>query len=327
MNCLVIGDPHFKVNNKEETDLMSTNTILYAEKIKPHFIVCLGDVLDRHETIHISPLLRSVDFLIKLSSISPTYVLIGNHDRPNNNIYMTDEHPFSALKGRDNIFIVDKTLQQNINNYNFLFVPYVPPGRFNDALENIDLNNINTIFAHQEFQGAKMGAIKSTIGDKWDINLPLVISGHIHDFDVLQENIIYVGTPIQHSFSDDSNKGIFLFTFDNKKFIYEKYDLGLPKKKIIRLNCNEHHKINKLDPKHYNKIILTGTPEEIKLLKLNDFILPRAKFVFKTISSTKLPNEVENYHTKGFINIFIEKIKDNPDLISTFNNLFQLDQQ
>lgn len=322
MNCLVIGDPHFKVNNKEETDIMSENTISFAQNLKPHFIVCLGDVLDRHETIHISPLIRAVDFLIKLSNISTTYVLIGNHDRPNNNVYMTNEHPFSALKDRSNIIIVDKTLHTQINNFNFSFVPYVPPGKFKEALGNIDLHTIHTIFAHQEFLGAKMGAIKSTVGDLWEKELPLVISGHIHDFDILQENIIYVGTPIQHSFSDDSNKGIYLFTFsENKNYKYDKFDLGLPLKKIIRLNCNEYHKINKLNPKHYYKIILTGTPEEIKLLKLNDFTLPHSKFVFKTISSTHIQHDVENYHTKGFISLFLEKIQDNPSLLSTFNSI------
>ncbi len=62
-------------------------------------------------------------------------------------------------------------------------VPYVPPGRFVEALNIIDnewWKNVNCIFAHQEFYGCKMGAIESIEGDKWDHSFPLVISGHIH---------------------------------------------------------------------------------------------------------------------------------------------------
>ncbi len=50
-------------------------------------------------------------------------------------------------------------------------VPYVPPGRFVEALNIIDnewWKNVNCIFAHQEFYGCKMGAIESIEGDKWD---------------------------------------------------------------------------------------------------------------------------------------------------------------
>jgi DNA repair exonuclease SbcCD nuclease subunit len=322
MNCLVIGDPHFKINNVEDTNLMTKNIISLASQLSPDFIVCLGDVLDRHESIHVSPLLRSVEFITKLSEIAPIYILIGNHDRPNNNIYMTNEHPFSALKGWKNIFIVDTTITKNISGLNFLFVPYVPVGRFTEAINSVDLNQINYIFAHQEFKGAKMGAIKSEIGDEWDLSNPLVISGHIHEFDHLQENIIYTGTPIQHSYSDSNDKTVFMFKFSNNHYSYERFNLGLPKKKILRLSCSESHKINSLDKDTHYKIILSGTPEEIKLIKLSDFKLPNVKFAFKTISSTNIISEKSKYQSMGFINIFLEKIKNEPELYQTFQDLF-----
>jgi DNA repair exonuclease SbcCD nuclease subunit len=321
MKVLVIGDPHFKINNVEETNLMSDKLINLATFHKPDFIVCLGDVLDRHESIHVSPLLRSVDFITKLSFISPIYVLIGNHDRPNNNIYMTDQHPFTALKGWKNIFIVDTSLQQNISDFNFLFVPYVPPGRFQEAISSFSLDNINCIFAHQEFKGAKMGAISSVIGDEWPSSFPLVISGHIHEFDKLQENIIYTGTPIQHNFSDSNNKYVFIFNFTINNYSFDKFDLGLPKKKIIKLPCSDSYKINDLDPSNHYKIILHGTPEEIKLVKLSNFSLPKVKFSFKTISSSQhFVNQSKNFQSSGFFKLFHERIEHYPDLHDTFKN-------
>jgi DNA repair exonuclease SbcCD nuclease subunit len=318
MKVLVIGDPHFKVNNVEETNLMTEKILHLAKNNNLDFIVCLGDVLDRHESIHVSPLLRAVDFITQLSLIYPIYVLIGNHDRPNNNIYMTEQHPFTALKGQKNIYIVDSTLKQSINNFDFLFVPYVPPGRFNEAISYFSLDNIKCIFAHQEFRGAKMGAIASIVGDEWPLINPMVISGHIHEFDKLQNNIIYTGTPIQHNFSDSHKKYVFIFDFIDDATTYIQFDLGLPKKKIIKLLCSESHKINDLDPNNYYKIILTGTPEEIKLVKLSQFNLTKVKFSFKTISSSTLQNKSKLFQPSGFMNLFHERIKDDKDLLDTY---------
>jgi DNA repair exonuclease SbcCD nuclease subunit len=321
MKVLVIGDPHFKINNTEETNLMTDKLLNLASLHQPDFIVCLGDVLDRHESIHVSPLLRSVDFITKLSFISPIYILIGNHDRPNNNIYLTDQHPFTALKGWKNIHIIDTPLLQKISLFNFLFVPYVPTGRFKEAISPYDLSDIKCIFAHQEFKGAKMGAIISSNGDEWSLTNPLVISGHIHEFDHLQDNIIYTGTPIQHNFSDSHKKYVFIFDFNSDSYSIEKFNLGLPKKKIVKLSCADSYKINDLNPNHHYKIVLTGTPEEIKLVKLSNFSLPKVKFTFKTLSSSQnFIHQSKSFHSQGFFKLFHDRLQKDHDLMETFKN-------
>jgi len=73
---LVIGDPHFKTDNIKDTNDMcnSVYEILNTEKVD--FIVVLGDILHRHETIHVSPLHRSMIFLRNLSKYTKTFVLI-----------------------------------------------------------------------------------------------------------------------------------------------------------------------------------------------------------------------------------------------------------
>ena len=63
--------------------------------------------------IHTQALCRANSFLIDLSKLRKTYVLIGNHDRINNNVFLTDEHPFTGLKGETNIVIVDKVFSEN----------------------------------------------------------------------------------------------------------------------------------------------------------------------------------------------------------------------
>ena len=118
-------------NNSLETDEM-TNKILEIARARPFdFAVLLGDILDTHETVHIGPFCRAITFMEQLSKLVPQlFVIVGNHDRPNNTVYLTDEHPFAACKSWENTTIVDKVIEWN----NYLFVPYVQVGRFNEAL-------------------------------------------------------------------------------------------------------------------------------------------------------------------------------------------------
>jgi DNA repair exonuclease SbcCD nuclease subunit len=317
----VIGDPHFKINNMEETNEMCEKILKHLESIQPDAVVCLGDVLDRHETIHVGPLLRSIDFFQKISHNFPLYILIGNHDRPSNQIFLTDEHPFTALKIWRNTWVVDDVFESQIGNHKFLFVPYVPPGRFLEAIESRigkrDLKEYECIFAHQEFYGAKMGITESIIGDHWPAENPLVVSGHIHDFDKLSNNIIYTGTPIQHAFGDKEDKGVFLFQFDkDKRFSYDKIDLDLPKKKIIKISFSEVPLLKKLEQKNYYKLVISGTPEELKTLKLNQLLqnYPRCKVVYKTISSSlDQMNQEVGLDGKGFLELLYDEIDKKED--------------
>lgn len=328
----VIGDPHFKINNIEETNEMSQKILSILDQIHPDAVVCLGDILDRHETIHVGPLLRSIDFFQKIASKYRLYILIGNHDRPSNQVFLTDEHPFTALKQWKNTTIVDKVLSDTILHESFLFVPYVPPGRFMEAIQThtSEISKFKCIFAHQEFYGAKMGIAESKIGDIWPSENPLVVSGHIHDFDELGSNIIYTGTPIQHSFGDKDDKRVFLFTF-GETIKYEKYDLELPKKKIIKISFSEIHLLKKLDPKSYYKIMISGTPEELKTIKLGPFLrdLPRTKIVYKTISSSMdQTNREIQFDSKSFLELLYEEIEkkesfeEKKDLMELYHGLF-----
>lgn len=329
IKIIAIGDPHFKINNVIETDEMHVKIIEICNKIKPDIIVCLGDILDRHETIHVSPLIRSIKFLKDLSEITKLYVIIGNHDRPNNSNFLTDEHPFNALKEWKNTTVVDKVIFDIIYDYKFIFVPYVPPGRFNEALSTINnlSDDITAIFAHQEFYGAKMGAVTSLIGDHWPIDNPLIISGHIHDYDKLQSNIYYVGTPLQHAFGDNTDKTISLFTFiTNKEYLHERIDLSLRKKKIVYLTFEN---INTYEPPDdiNIKIVINGKSSEIKSLiksnKIKELTKKGIKISYKHIPDDKTHNEniIINKQMSYLERLYLE-ISNDQDQIAWFEQLF-----
>ena len=93
IDILTIGDPHFKTSNVKEIEEMCHKTINLAKDRKPDIIVILGDVLDTHERIHVVPLSQSIEWIQNLSLVAPVYVLIGNHDRPNNSDFLSNSYP------------------------------------------------------------------------------------------------------------------------------------------------------------------------------------------------------------------------------------------
>ena len=308
LTVLAIGDPHFEVSNIKESKEMSDEIIALVKERKPDLIVCLGDILDRHETIHVAPLTHSIKFLYRLEQLAPLYVVIGNHDRPNNSDFLSDQHPFNAVKVWKNTTIVDKVVDTNIKGHRFIFVPYVPPGRFEEALSTINnpIDGTAAFFAHQEFFGAQMGAIVSREGDKWPHINPLVISGHIHDYGRPQPNIIYTGTPMQHAFGDREDKTVSWFTFYGDKELVdestsepyheptddlwdeERIELKLTKRTIVYLKSDQ---VMAWQPPQGKlvKTVIRGTSSEIKatmkLQYVKELVKLGVKVVYKTIEA------------------------------------------
>lgn len=282
ISILAIGDPHFKVDNVNETELMAAACIREATRCQPDIIVELGDTLDKHSRVDLLPLRRATTFLERLGEIASTYVLIGNHDRVNNRDFLSDIHPFGLCKS-PTLTIISTTLVKKIKGYWFVFVPYVAPGMFIDALKRgnyedmlADIPDINieapwlhaaAIFAHQEFKGAKMGAFLSTVGDEWPLSAPMIISGHVHDYHRPQANIIYVGTPIQHGFHDDKNKGLSLYRLENAEGIVsvaeERISLGIPSKSIVHLTLDDITNYQPSDK--LVKIVIRDTSSRLKI--------------------------------------------------------------
>lgn len=244
--------------------LFVAKVIETVEKEKPDVIFVMGDILDRHETVHLSPFGLSLYFLREISRETRTVIIIGNHDRPNNSTFLTDEHAFGALKEWKNVTVVDTTTKLTLGDLPFVAVPYVSPGRFMEALDKVEWKDAKIVFAHQEIKGANMGSVRSMIGDHWSKDLPLLVSGHIHKYHWLGDNVLYVGTPLQHSYGEDTDKAISLLILDKegKMIDHQRIDLGLPKK--LTLTCAPAD-IPK-ECKKNTRVVITGTEEEMKAI-------------------------------------------------------------
>jgi hypothetical protein len=332
VRILALGDQHVKVSEIEETDLMFQEVYRIIDEVKPDLTAMMGDINDTHERIHMNVLSRSTKFASTVNDKSnSTAFLIGNHDRENNSDFLTEEHSFNALKKWPKMHVVDKPLRLTIKGQDFVFVPYVAPGKFKEALdtlENKDLSNITAIFAHQEFKGCTMGAIKSTQGDVWDEKLPPVISGHIHTYERLQSNIYYVGSARQVGFGDKSAKSISEFIFDGHEVKEIRHYLKCKTKHIIHLDVKQAETYE--PPKDsIIKLIVSGSAAELHVFKKHSasrFESLSVKLQYKVIEVKKSPNITGNYvnqqyNSQSYTERLYSAIKDNSDLKRAYEEL------
>ncbi len=288
---LIIGDPHFKVNNIPESKqfIQRISTLL---KSRDDIACCIvmGDVLDTHEKLNTFALNIALQFFEECRKIVPVYCLVGNHDATSNTIFLTDSHWMNVLKST--VKVIDKPELLIVNEFKAVMCPYVPDGRFIEALNTIGMEwmEADLILAHQLLDGAKMGPIVAKGVEKWQNNYPMCISGHIHDKQRVQDNLYYLGSSMQHAFGEAADKTVCLY--DVETGVWDDIDLHLPKKEIIYVTPDTLEKVHEKIMKNENgstmyKVVMKGEKDEIKIAKNTK--------LFKEISTSKI---VKSTHIK-----------------------------
>ena len=89
--------------------------------------------------------------------------------------------------------------------------------------------------------------------------------------------------------------------------------------------------MKKLDPKCHYKIIVSGTPQELRSLKLSSYLqkISKYKIAYKTISTIGTSVIEENIGQKDFLELLFDEIKEctddiqeKSDMIYCFQELF-----
>ena len=335
---LCIGDIHIQTSNTIEIKIFTEKLYEYIKKNEEliDIVVLMGDILHTHERLHTIPFNIANNMIERLSKMKPLYILVGNHDYINNSQFLTENHWMNCFKNKENIFIVDKTMICNHNNLNIIMCPYVPDGRFIEALNllksttSFNWNNSDCILAHQLFDGAKMGAIVAENVEKWDEINPYLISGHIHDKQKVQNNLYYTGSSMQHAFGESHDKTICFVKIDTSIQL-EEIDLDLPKKQILyydietidpTINKENEEIVEKIlkildTPNTQYKITITGNFEQFKVFKKNPVYTKLQKNNTKVVFKNKV---VDILNKKHLINTTLE----NSSNLSFQDILFEL---
>lgn len=326
VTILFIGDPHIKPDNIPEVEKFIEQSTKIATEKKPDLIIIGGDLLDTHERLFTPALNIAYDLVDKMRKISKTYVLVGNHDYINNKQFLSKNHWMTAMKEWKNTVIVDEVVLEYIKNLKFVFIPYVYTGSFNDALNTIGntWKDARCIFAHQELYGCKMESKVSVEGDRWLHTNPLIISGHIHTKQKLQDNIYYPGTPMQHTFGECHNENTIAFiTFESDKYDIEEISLDLAKKKVVSLDIENIEDFSVEDSKDQLKVSVEGNYGQFKAFKktkkYKNLTDKGVKVVFKPTKEIKVENnkykQSDNFN--DLLKSIVEDQKD-PYLVQSY---------
>ena len=320
MQIVAIGDTHFKVDNMNIVDKLIEEIVSKLTRLKPDLIVLLGDILHDHERLHTLALNRALDFINKLRNISKVFVLVGNHDMINHDQFLSDQHWMNALKHWDNVCIVDKVehLECSDINANFLFCPYVAPGRFQEALETheFDWRESDIIFAHQEFKGCKMGAIISEDGDEWDIDDPFVISGHIHSKQSPQDNIMYPGSSMQVAYGESNENIILIVDYDDGEIELTEQILNIPRKRIVYIDTGSFDQYEPPTTEDEIKITIKGKYTDFKAIKKTSKYKKLVKMGFKISykhEKLDITTDKKKAEVKDFTNVLESLVKSSSD--------------
>ena len=214
---LAIGDLHFRVDNLQPSEQLLQQVESWLKHHTVNFIVILGDVLHSHEKVFTFAMNMAVKFIRMCATYAVTYVMVGNHDATSNTFYCGDNHWMNVLRELPYVVVVDKPTY--LTNTKVMCCPYVSNGRFVEALNEFAGEGWNTsplIFAHQLLDGAKMGGIVSTGVEKWPLDYPMVISGHLHERQQPQGNLYYTGSSQQTTFAEQDDKSIVVVSVANE---------------------------------------------------------------------------------------------------------------
>jgi len=317
MSFIAIGDLHFKHSNILECEIIYKKIIENVQKINPTFVVLLGDLLDTHNVVYIQPYKMICKLIEELSEICEVYVLIGNHDLINHTQFLTDNHPFNPLKKWKNVFIVDVPIILKKEGKSFFMCPYVPDGKFFEALNNIEWKKCDYGFGHQLINGCNMGGIIANSGDDWKEEYPIIFMGHIHEPQYV-DGVYYIG---------DITKGKVLY-FDIIKDTFKKIDIGIKKKKIINTNTSITLEDLKEYMKYSLKIVVSGKNAELKNFKKSkEFYAIRREginIVFKLIEEFDENTNFKKYSGVDYSSILKEMIHrtNDTELIKEYENIF-----
>lgn len=282
-SILAIGDLHFKTAEIHETLELKEFILDYIKNNSIDIVVLLGDILHDHEKLNSMVLNYASDFINDLKDIVETFVLVGNHDMYNNQVFLQPYHWMNNLKDTLNLTIVDKVVRRVSDSSNLVFCPYVPNGRFEEALDTkSNWKCANVIFAHQEIKGCKMGPFISTDGDEWSSDYPLLISGHIHDYQEF-DNVLYPGSARSVGFGHTSSCQMTHVNIDNGKIDINYIKLPSTIHKTIYTDNLED--IPEINQDRKVRIILENvTSSDIKIIKKTKIykdLVKKVKVCFK----------------------------------------------
>jgi DNA repair exonuclease SbcCD nuclease subunit len=300
MKIAILGDMHLGVRN-DSPNFHALQDKFYTNIFIPYLlendikVVCqLGDMFDRRKYINFNTLSECKRFFFQPLQESgiELHTLLGNHD-----LYYRESLSVNStglLLGEfTNITIYDEPTKVIFDDTSIDIIPWICKENVDEAIEFIRDSNSDLCFGHLEILGFSMykgmeshDGIAGNLFAKYEG----VYSGHFHTKSD-KENIHYVGTPYEMTWSDyNDQKGFHIFDTETRQteFIknpytmflrheyndelvdYEKIDIEQFQQKYIKIVVVKKTDYYKFD--QFLKKLYESNTYEIKILEdLSDF--------------------------------------------------------
>jgi predicted phosphodiesterase len=304
VHIAVVGDTHFTPRLEDDTKLMADRLLDVVRKLVSlglDELILLGDIIDRFNMLAVK---EAELWIYELSKLIPVKVLMGNHDLMSHVDYLTGKHPFAAMGKLPNVTVVSRPIFDTIKGKRILYVPYVPDGRLYDAIKTVDpdlegLSGCHLVCSHQTIYNSVYNGMSVTHGDKWDLDYPMLMNGHIHQMGVIQDNALNTGSPYQIHHNEPENNAIFIVRLrgvtcsDKPSQIqdslnldlqrpgplathwscrlleYQALSLNIPVKRTMRLRFEAYQKWEYTeDPKIYQlRVVIVGSKSQVESIR------------------------------------------------------------
>jgi len=271
MKICILGDTHFGVRS-DSPNFIALQDKFYTNVFLPYLIENdikvvwqLGDMFDRRKYINFNTLAECKRFFFQPLQDAgiEIHTLLGNHD-----LYYRESLSVNStglLLGEfTNLHIYDKMTKWDVDNTSIDIIPWICKENVEEAFEFIRDSKSDLCFGHLEILGFSMykgmeshDGIAGNLFAKYEG----VYSGHFHTKSD-KENIHYVGTPYEMTWSDyNDQKGFHIFDTETRQteFIKNPYTMFLRHEYNDELNDYDKIDIEQFQQKYIKIVVVKKT--------------------------------------------------------------------
>lgn len=314
MKFCLTSDWHSEKGLKINTILVYLDYLTkYYFENKIDYLIILGDIFDRSSSIKNEAFIPLFLKLYKMKEMGIKFIFIlGNHD-----IFNVDNDSIVETFAPLGLVIKEKTHSSTIpglEGKDFWFMPYTK--KEEDLPEIGDVLFTHLSIADFSFDNAYHATEKHAFPKKLFENFGKVFTGHFHRHQQ-QENIIYIGAPLQLTRSDEgADKGFVVFDDEKDEWDFIVFD-NHPK--FITITSSNIVSLKEID--FNNKIVYIKIDKKIKdFVKLKYILYEKGAIEVNPIfenedteivleNKIEFDGNIENIAKEYIENIKLEEIK------------------
>lgn len=261
----------------------------FVSNMEIDMVVFCGDLVHTHGRLDIDVLNVAISGLKKIANRTHCYALIGNHDIKNANLDLgelfvaTGWTPVARNNGVNAVTYANK--KKKIASMGF--VSYMEDKK---AMKEILTNGPTPdfMFLHNGVQGVPVGSgfeIPDETINPEDMrkNKTLTFTGHYHRHQKVNDNLVVVGSPMQHTWGDSGDeRGFILLDTDSGRWKFKPYDYA-PKFVEVKAGTETKEIVNN----NYIRVILKKTMDDLDNYRKDLYKLGAKSVEFRVLTRDK----------------------------------------